>query len=124
MRFHTVLQVKRDINTGQYSKMVVNVDSINEITELIPEDREIQKWAMSIVSGHTRDIIHIKVKRDLFDTIVKKLYSYTGKHVELHEKDTFLWRIPMKKGVAFFENIDRIFLISSELRVATIVIHV
>ena len=127
MKFHTNIVSKKSMN-GETSYSRINIQGIKEIEDLLPTEEQFKEWIrdtlIKINTGQPADMIHIKVKHDVYVDIVKTLYRKLGKNITLYEEDTTYFRIPTRKQNAFYEDISSIFLISEELRVATIVIHV
>ena len=126
MIFYTNIISKRNLN-GSHSYSRIKIDSEKEFTDIIPKKKDILKWAIEtaykVRLGLPPDIIHIKVKRDFYEEIVKKLYRKIGKEVSIEEELQF--RIPLKRNKSyFFEEINQIELYSEELGLKTIVIHI
>ena len=121
MKFDTLLKVKRNVSSGLYSYTRLNINDISIVADLLPTDIQIAQWSYETIHSGSFDPIHIKVTDGLFDDIIKSLYMKVGKKIEKHNKN--LWRIPVKNGNVFFENIDKLILRSKELNLNIIVIH-
>lgn len=120
MDFSTRLKVKRNPTTGAYSETLIRVNQIKELSKFLPYDDQIREWATAVIMGKTYDKINIKLKEDIFDEIIKKMYFLCGKRIEKYQSG--VWKIPMKKGSYFYETINKIVLKSEKLRTDIIVI--
>lgn len=128
MRFYTYICSKKTLNSNP-SICKIKIEGIKEIEDILPTEEQFTFWVKEtmskILTGKPADQIHIKVIPELYEKIVKCLYQKIGKSIELYNKESQTYfRIPTKKGNAFFQNIDNVILISEELRCPTIVIHI
>jgi hypothetical protein len=121
MEFYIDLIVKRSLSDKE-------PDRKTRIKSLIkPSIEQIEEWKTGSVKKFilpcTFSLMLIKLPKQDFQNFVFKCYKSIGKNIELNGEHENLYRIPTKQG-AFFEEIDSLFLYSSEygLNIAKIII--